>query len=89
MDVQTNRMYYGHYIGILLLPNIFVSSINFAEYEDPTTLESHIENVQESLLKITEEVKESKEKAQEKQKLQYDKKINKRKLEDIYLTMKY
>ena len=32
-------------------------------------LESHIENVQESLLKITKQVKESKEKAQEKQKL--------------------
>ena len=63
----------------------FVWSINFAEYEDPTRLERHIEKIQESLLKSTEEVKESKEKAQEKQKLQYDKKIIKRKLEDICL----
>ena len=43
--------------------------VNFAEYEDSTILESHIEKVQESLLKITKQVKESKEKAQEKQKL--------------------
>ena len=42
--------------------------VNFAEYEDSAMLESHIENVQESLLKITKQVKESKEKAQEKQK---------------------
>ena len=42
--------------------------VNFAEYEDSTMLESHIENVQESLLKITKQVKKSKEKAHEKQK---------------------
>ena len=43
--------------------------VNFTEYEDSTILESHIEKVQKSLLKITKQVKKSKEKAQEKQKL--------------------
>ena len=47
------------------------------EYEDPTRLESHIKKVQESLLKIAEDVKESKEKPKKNhQKLQYNKKIN-------------
>ena len=76
----------NHYIRILLLSNVFVQSINFAEYEDPAKLEGHIEKVQESLLKITEEVKESKKKAQVKRKLQYDRKISKIKPEDIYLN---
>ena len=77
---------YDYYIRIFPLSNAFVQSINFAEYEDTTRLESHKEKVQESFLKITKEVKNSKEKAQEKQKLQHDKKISKRKLEDIYLN---
>lgn len=53
---------YDYYIRIFALSNAFVQSINFAEYEDTTRLESHKEKVQESSLKITKEVKKERKK---------------------------